>query len=172
MAKQQVLGVALILVAVGLIGGAVVGPISTYQEVQSHETTQAEIVQSQMESATEEEEGETEVEYYPRIEYEYAVDGTSYTDNRVFHPTQVENEEGELRGKEFDDMKDAEEVVYRYQPETTATVYYDPDDPAVSYLEDPSRSLLGAAGMLALFGLFAGGGGVGGLLGIVSLDEE
>jgi len=171
MVKQQLTGVVLLLVGVGVVTGAFLGPFSTYQEVQSHETTEAEILSSDIESATEQDDGETEVEYYPRIEYEYAVDGTSYTDVRVFHATQVENEPGELRGKEFDNENKAQNVVSRYQSGSTATVRYDPDDPELSYLEDPSQSLLTTSGMMGLFGLIFGGMGLGGLLGLVSLDD-
>lgn len=106
------------------------------------------------------------------MEYEYTVDGTSYTDNRIYHPSQVESESGELRGKEFDAQSDAQDVVDRYETGTTATVYYDPDDPDVSYLEDPSNDLLVAAGIMGLFGLLAGGSGLGGLLGFVSLGND
>jgi hypothetical protein len=172
MVKQQVGGLVLLLAAVGLLGGAMLGPAATYQEVQSHETAEAEVVSSEMESATEQEEDETEVEYYPRVEYEYAVDGSNYADNRIYHPTQVENEPGELRGKEFDSQADAQDVLEKYRSGATATVHYDPDDPATSYLEDPSNDLLLTTGMMGLFGLLAGGSGIGAILGIVSLDEE
>jgi len=172
MVKQQVGGVILLLVGVGLVAGAVIGPFGTYQDVQSHETTTAEITSSDMESETEQEDGETQVEYYPRVEYEYTVDGTGYTDNRIFHASQVNNEPGELRGKEFDSQSGARDVADRYQSDSSATVRYDPDNPETSYLEDPSNDLLITTGMMGLFGLLAGGAGIGGLLGIVSLDDE
>jgi len=171
MVKQQLTGVVLLLVGIGIVAGAFLGPFSTYQDVQSHETTSAEILSSDIETATEQDDGETEVEYYPRIEYEYTVDGSSYTDVRVFHATQVGNEAGELRGKEFDDENKAQNVVSRYQSGSTATVRYDPDDPEVSYLEDPSNDLLITSGMMGLFGLLFGGLGLGGVLGIVSLND-
>jgi len=172
MDNQRIIGVALVVIAAVFVGGVIMGPVSTYQEVQSHETTQAEIVQSGMESATEEDDGETEVEYYPRIEYEYAVDGTTYADTQVFHPTQVGNESGELRGKEFDSRGDAQDVVDRYESGTSTTAYYDPDDPSVSYLEDPSNDLLMTAGMMGAFGLILGGIGIGGLRGNIELNED
>ena len=95
MVKQQLTGAMLLLVGIGMLTGGFLGPFSTYQEVQSHETTDAEILGSDIESATEQEEGETEREYYPRIEYEYTVDGTSYTDVQVFHPSKVDSEASE-----------------------------------------------------------------------------
>ena len=55
---------------------------------------------------------------------------------------------------------------------SSATVRYNPDNPETSYLEDPSNDLLITTGMMGLFGLLAGGAGIGGLLGIVSLDDE
>jgi len=171
MVKQQLTGVFLLLVGIGIVTGGFLGPFSTYQEVQSHETTDADILSSDVESATEREDGETEVEYYPRIEYEYAVDGTSYTDVRVFHASQVNNEPGELRGKEFDSQNKARNIAGKYQSGSTATVRYDPDDHERSYLEDPSRSLLVTTGMMGLFGLLFGGMGLGGILGLVSLDD-
>jgi hypothetical protein len=165
MVEQQVGGIVLVLVAAGLVAGGFLGPFSTYQEVQSHETTEATVVSSGMESATEQDDGETEVEY------EYAVDGTSYTDNRIFHSSQVENEAGELRGKEFDGQGAAQDVLDRYQEGDTVTVYYDTDDPEVSYLEDPSNDLLMTTGMMGLFALVFGGVGVGAALGLVSLND-
>ena len=173
MVKQQLTGAVLLLVGIGIVTGAYLAPFSTYQEVQSHETTEAEIVSSDIETATEQDDGETETEteYYPRIEYEYAVDGTSHTDVQVFHPSQIEDEPGELRGKEFDNQNEARNVVSRYQTGSTATVRYDPDDPELSYLEDPSGGILTTAGIMGLFGLIFGGMGLGGLLGVVSLDD-
>lgn len=171
MIKQQLTGAVLLLVGVAIATGGFLGPFSTYQDVQSHETTDAEIVSSSVESATEQDEGETDTEYYPRVEYEYTVDGTSYTDVRIFHATQVDNEAGELRGKEFDNQNKAQNVAGRYQSGSTASVYYDPDDPELSYLEDPSGSLLTTTGMFGLFGLVFGGLGLGGLLGVVSLND-
>lgn len=170
MGNQQIRAVILLVVAAASVGGMIVGPASTYREVQSHETTQAKIVQSGMESATEEENGETEVEYYPRVEYEFVADGTAFTGNEIFHSSQVKNEPGELRGKEFDSRGDAQAVVSKYGNGTSTTIYYDPDDPNVSYLEDPSDDLLLTAGALGAFGLILGGFGIGGLRGMVSLE--
>mgnify|MGYP000468816490 CR=1 FL=1 len=172
MVKQQLSGLLLLLFGIGLAAGAVMGPFGTYQDVQSHDTTQATITSADMESATERDDGETEVEYYPRIDYEYTVGGTTYTDTRIFHPSQVNTEPGELEGKEFDSQSDARNVVDRYQSGSSATVRYDPDDPETSYLEDPSTDLLISTGMMGLFGLLAGGAGIGGLLGIVSLNDD
>jgi hypothetical protein len=171
MVKQQLTGVLLLLVGIGVVTGGFLGPFSTYQEVQSHETTEAEILSSDIESATEQDDGETEVEYYPRIEYEYTVDGTSYTDVRVFHASQVGNEAGELRGKEFDSQNKAQNIASKYQSGSTATVRYDPGDHELSYLEDPSQSLLQTVGIMGLLGLVFGGMGLGGILGLVSLDD-
>ena len=58
MVKQQLTGAMLLLVGIGILTGGFLGPFSTYQEVQSHETTDAEILGSDIESATEQEEGE------------------------------------------------------------------------------------------------------------------
>ena len=171
MVKQQLTGVFLVLVGIGIVTGGFLGPYSTYQEVQTHETTDADIVRSDVESATEQDEGETEVEYYPRVEYEYEVGGERYSDVRIFHASQVTNEAGELRGKEFDAESDARDVADRYPSGSTATVRYDPDDPDVSYLEDPTSDILMAAGMMGLFGLLLGGLGLGGILGLVSLND-
>lgn len=171
MFKQQLQGGVFLLVGLAILGFAFVGPFSTYQDVQSHENTQATIVSSGMESAEEIDEGETEVEYYPRIDYEYTVDGERYTDSQVFHPSQVNTEPGELEGKEFDTQSQAQDVVDQYGEGETATVYYDDSDPAYSYLRDPSTDLLIASGGIGLFGvLFALIGG-GGILGLVSLND-
>ena len=170
MVKQILGGILLTVVAVGLLAGAVLMPFATYQEVQSHSTTEAEIISADIKSATEVEEGERETEYYPRIEYEYSVDGTGYSGVRVFHSSQVNTEPGELRGKEFDSRNDAADVVNTYGTGTVATLYYDPADPSVSYLEDPSSSLLLSTGLMVVFGLIAGGAGIGAVLGIVDLE--
>jgi hypothetical protein len=172
MVKQQLGGVALVLFGIGLVAFGVIGPFATYQEVQTHETTEATIVSTGIESATEIDEGETEVEFYPRIEYDYTVSGSSYTDNQVYHPSQVENEAGELRGKEFDQRGQAEDVVNRFSEGKTVTAYYDPDDPTVSYLVDPSTDLLIATGFMGLFGVGLSGMGVGAVFGLVSLNDE
>lgn len=170
MVKRMLKGVLLAVFGVGILAAAVLGPFSTYQDVQSHATTEAEIISAGIESDTELDEGEQETEYYPRIEYEYSVDGTDYSGERVFHSSQVNNEPGELRGKEFDARDDAADVVTTYEAGTDATLYYDPADPSVSYLEDPSSSLLLSTGVMVLFGLIAGGAGIGGAVGIVELE--
>jgi len=90
---------------------------------------------------------------------------------RVFHASQVADEAGELRGKEFDNQNKAQNIASKYQSGSTATVRYDPDDHGSSYLEDPSQSLLVTTGMMGLFGLLFGGMGLGGILGVVSLDD-
>lgn len=172
MVKQRLTGVGLVVFAVVLFTGAYLGPFGTYQDVQSDGTTQATVLTAEMESATERDDGETEVEYYPRVEYEYAVDGTTYTDDRVFHPSQVSNDPGELRGKEFDAQSDARAVLDRYRPGTAVTVYYDPADPPVSYLEDPSTDLLISVGLMGSFGLLAAFAGLGSVVGVVTWEER
>jgi hypothetical protein len=124
-----------------------------------------------IESAEEVDDGETEVEFYPRIEYEYTVDGTSYTNTRIYHPSQVDNEPGELAGKEFDQRGGAEAVVSDYTQGETATVYYDPAEPSFSYLRDPSGSILQSVAIIGVMGLLFGGIGLGGALGLVSLND-
>ena len=172
MLEQRLTGVGLVVFAVVLFTGAYLGPFGTYQDVRTDRTTQATVLTAEMESATERDDGETEVEYYPRVEYEYAVDGTTYDDERVFHASQVSNDPGELRGKEFDERSDAQAVLDRYRPGTAVTVYYDPTDPATSYLENPSTDLLISAGMMGAFGLLAALAGVGSVVGVITWEER
>ncbi len=171
MVGRRTKGAVMVLIGIGIIGFGVIGPFSTYQEVQTHDTTTAQIEQTGIESATELDDGETEVEYYPRISYTYSVDGRAYTNRQIYHPSQVDTEPGELRGKEFDQRGAAEDVVGRFPAGETAPVHYDPDDPTVAYLIDPSTDLLITSGFLGVFGLVLGGIGIGGLLGIVSLED-
>lgn len=172
MVQQRLRGGVFLIVGLAILSFAFVGPFSTYQDVQQDQTTEATILSSGMTSAEEVDEGETEVEYYPRIEYEYTVDGQQLTDQQVFHPSQVGNEAGELRGKEFDTQSKAQDVVDRFGEGATATVYFDSADPDDAYLVDPSTDLLISTGMIGLFGLLFGGIGLGGVLGIVSMKSD
>ncbi len=61
--------------------------------------------------------------YSAEVEYEYAVDGIPYTSDRVRFG-------GVSAGK-----RTAKQVVERYPWESTVTVYYDPQQPASSVLE-------------------------------------
>jgi len=171
MGRDTLGGVVLVLIGIGILTGVYLFPFSTYQEIRSHQQTDAEILSTDIEQAEEVEEGETEIEYYPRVEYRYTVDGETYTDTRIFHETQVGNEEGELRGKEYDERSDAEDIVQKYQEGSTGRVYYDPSDPSTSYLKDASGNLLLTTGIGGLFGVLALAGGIGGLLGFVDLNS-
>ena len=86
---------------------------------------------------------QVDVYFEPRVKYEYAVDGRTYTGDRVYSTHQT-----------FD-RGDAQKVVDRLPPEVD--VYYDPGQPAEAYLFPtsilwPSVGLAGGLLML-LFGL-------------------
>lgn len=100
------------------------------------------------------------------------MDGERYESKQVFHPSQVENEPGELRGKEFDTRRKAENVVDRFPNGATVTITYDPGAPANSYLVDPSTDLLTSAAIMGLFGLLFSGVGIAGALGRISLSSD
>lgn len=171
MSRDTLGGVVLVLIGIGILVGVFMFPFSTYQEIQSHQTTDAEILSTDIAQKEELDDGETEIEYYPRVEYRYTVDGETYTDTRIFHSTQVNNEEGELRGKEYDERSDAQDIVDKYPEGGTAQVYYDPSDPSTSYLEDATGNLLMTVVGGGLFGVVALAAGVGGLLGLVDLND-
>jgi hypothetical protein len=66
----------------------------------------------------------------PGVTYTYRVNDVEYTGDRI----------------NFDDLRsyfhtEVEEVLKRYQPNTPVQVYYDPDQPAASTLEQTARGL-------------------------------
>jgi len=69
--------------------------------------------------------------YVPKITYEYTVDGETYTNDHL-HP-------GTLRSGS--DSKDEQQAKLNEYPEgETVEAYYDPSDPADSFLENESRT--------------------------------
>ncbi len=97
--------------------------------------------------------------YYEAIvEYQYAVDGQSYTSDGV----------GMMDGSSTQRSR-AERVVRRYPKRKTVTVFYDPAQPEIAVLAPGVSTgnyfLLGGGALFALVGLIVA---VGGLLGIGS----
>ncbi len=153
-------GVVLVLVGVALIGGGYyLGVMQPQQVMDSVEETDATILSTDMEQATEQDDGETQVEFYPRIEYEYSVEGQQQTNDRIYHSSKVNNEPGELEGKEFDSQSDARDVLQQFPEGESVTVYYYPDDPGRSFLK-PVESRWLITGVMGLFGLLMIGAGV------------
>lgn len=93
---------------------------------------------------------EDEDDYEPIITYIYAVDGVSYTGDRV---SSWDNLRSSSRGN-------AEEVVQEYQPGSVVQVFYDSSNPAEAILETgPAWPILWASiiGFFVLIlGTFAG----------------
>ncbi|WP_257300849.1 DUF3592 domain-containing protein [Haloarchaeobius sp. FL176] len=148
-------GMVFLLVGLAVAGGITYTEYQDRQVAESMETGTASVTSTGMESATETEDGETEVEYYPRIEYEYTVDGQTYEGWRVYAATDLDKEQGELRGRDFDSESAAQNVLDRFPSGSEATVYYDPSDPSQAFLVPPEFDRLTVLGGVAFGGLFA-----------------
>ncbi len=94
--------------------------------------------------------------YEAHIEYQYAVDGRSYTSDGI----------GMMNGSSTNRSR-AERIVRRYPKRKTVTVFYDPARPEIAVLEPGVSTgncfLLGGGALFALVGLIVA---VGDLLGI------
>lgn len=91
-------------------------------------TIQASSVRENIETDAE---GDTETAYYPNVHYSYAVDGQTYTGDRI-----------EFGGKpRFARLSAAEAVCDRYPHGATVPVRYNPDQPGESVLESKAPSL-------------------------------
>lgn len=66
----------------------------------------------------------TETIYKPIVEYSYAIGGQTYQGNKIFPGATMSYDHGT-----------AQNIVNRYQPGSTATVHYDPANPAMAVLE-------------------------------------
>lgn len=99
--------------------------------------------------------GTSSTRYRPEIEYEYTVDGETYTSDSVWPGEDLSGTDEEKRRA----------VVDRYPEGETVEAYYDPEDPAVAFLENESRStasitLIVFGAGFALTGLLAVGFGL------------
>lgn len=148
-------GMVFLLAGLAVAGGITYTEWQDKQVAERMETGTASVTSTGMESATETDDGETEVEYYPRVEYEYAVDGQTYQGWRIYAATDLDKEPGELRGRDFDSQSAAQNVLQRFSEGSEATVYYDPDDPSRAFLVPPKFDTLTVLGAGAFGGLFA-----------------
>ena len=82
--------------------------------------------------------GELDVEYYPRVTYTYEVDGKTYTGERIYAPVDTGDEPDELRGRGFESRGDAAAVVTGYTVEERVTVFHEAGDPARAFLRKPT----------------------------------
>lgn len=158
----------LLFVAVGLgIGGfAVHDGYMSVQDVNSAvETTEGTIQSSDVVEDREYEDDETELEYYPRITYEYTVDGQTHTGERIYSHLDRNQEPGELPGVEYDAEWKAREEADRYQPGSRVTVYYYPGNPERSFLVKPKVDW-------AELGMMAGFGGIFALAGLGAMFSD
>lgn len=99
--------------------------------------------------------GTSTTRYQPEIEYEYRVDGETYTNDSVW-PGE------DLRGTNEEKRR---AVVERYPEGETVEAFYDPGDPSVAFLENESQStasitLIVFGAGFALTGLLAVGFGL------------
>ncbi len=81
------------------------------------------------------------VKWVPEIEYEFTVDGETYTSDSVWPG-------GDLAGTDEDHRQ---AIVDRYPEGEVVEAFYDPRDPSVSFLENESRGV--ASILLIVFGV-------------------
>jgi len=93
-------------------------------------------------------------QYAPVITYEYTVDGETYTNDNLYPGPATAGSS---------DRSEQERMLDEYPEGETVEAYYDPDDPAVSFLKKESRSrqatslgVLGGALLLLGLGLIVG----------------
>ncbi len=87
----------------------------------------------------------------PEIEYQYSVDGETYTSDSVWPGEDMSGTDRERR----------EEIVDEYSEGEVVEAYYDPADPSVAFLENESRG--GASVLLVVMGASATVAGVAGV---------
>jgi hypothetical protein len=143
------------LVAVGVGGLFVYNAAQTFQATerrQEYEPIEARILESEVEtdvSPSAEDPSENMTRYLPNIEYEYTVGGETHVNDNVYPGPTTSGSHTE---------EETQELVDRYPAGETVEAFYDPDDPAASFLENESQNrqaislgILGAAGLI--FGL-------------------
>ncbi len=97
----------------------------------------------------------THTSYKPVVEYSYAIGGQTYQGNRIFPGATMSYDQGT-----------AQNIVNRYQPGSTATVHYDPANPAMAVLEIKAKG----GNLFFIMGIvFASLGLVGCCIGVVLL---
>ena len=109
---------------------------------QSWPTVDGQIISSSVESSYSS--GSSSARHYPIVEYEYSVEGESFTGDRISFAQQS-----------YSDYKSADVVTKRYSVGRTVPVFYDPEDASNSVLE-PGKSgsrwyLIGIGIVIAAF---------------------
>lgn len=90
-------------------------------------TVTGRVLEADLETSTDHEPGRDRSGYYPRIRYEYEVDGVPHV-NTAWRP-------GDVYFKRYLSRDEARAVIARYPPGKPATVHYDPASPGDSALE-------------------------------------
>jgi hypothetical protein len=90
-------------------------------------TVTGRVLEADLETSTSQEPGRDGNSYYPRIRYEYEVDGVPYV-STAWRP-------GDVYFKRYLSREKARGVIARYPVGKPATVYYDPASPGESALE-------------------------------------
>jgi hypothetical protein len=103
------------------------------------EPVQAEVLHSELRSQTETDSGARTTTYFPDIEYEYTVDGETYTSDSVYP--------GRLGGTS--DRSANQSIVDDHSAGDRIEAYYHPEDPARSFLVDKSSTKQAVLGILA-----------------------
>lgn len=147
MVAQELLG----FLAGGLGGVILFNAIKMFRESQrrdAYESATARVLDSHLETHSIGQ-GSTSTKYSPKIRYEYTVEGETYTNDNLYPGPATSGSSN----------KDEQQEILRKYPEgESVEVYYDPNEPPVSFLENESRNrqavvtgILGGA--LLLFGL-------------------
>jgi len=125
MSENSTLG---LVVATLLCSGFVVGGVYLYVEdaraVNSAEPTEATVISSEVESASD--------GYHVAVTYEYTVDGRTYESSNVYPGV------GQTTKSQFE----AEDVVEQYPEGETASAYYNPENPSEAFLIEKRNTLI------------------------------
>lgn len=116
---------------------------------------EATVLRSDLRVEEEIDRGSKTTTYFPEVEYEYTVDGETYTSDSVYP--------GRLGGTS--NRSDNQSVVDNHPAGAQVEAHYHPDDPSRSFLVDKSSTRVAIFGVLASLGLAAVG--VYGLLVVV-----
>lgn len=103
------------------------------------EPVQAKVLQSELRSQTETDSGARATTYFPEIEYEYTVDGETYTSDSVYP--------GRLGGTS--NRSENQAIVADHSVGDRVEAYYHPEDPTRSFLVDKSSTKQAVLGILA-----------------------
>jgi|APHM01.1.fsa_nt_gi Protein of unknown function (DUF3592). len=126
--KQSLL---VLLVSVGVMGYGAVDYVQSTNAVRDSVETEAMITEVSVETVSSGTGSSRTVNFEPVVVFTYSYQGETYTGDDVFPGSVVPN---------YGTESAARDVIAAYEPETTATVYVDPDNPETAFLKNQTSN--------------------------------